>query len=88
MAYINHENIFLIVEKLYYEKLANSKHTDELFKDLVCEDRNMACMLRNCVTCKNRKLKFKTENVRVLNKILIFHQWESKPRIKSLRKKE
>lgn len=87
-ACIKHANIHLIVEKLYYEKLVNSKHSDELFMDLICDDRNMACMLGNCMTCKNRKLKFKTENVRVLDKIQIFLQWDSKAEDKIIKEQK
>lgn len=76
-ACIKHANMELIVSKMFHAKLISAKRPDDLLKELVCDEKNINCMLRRCPKCKENVYNLKTGDVNEVGEI-VFRQWESK----------
>ncbi|CAH1233436.1 unnamed protein product [Diabrotica balteata] len=73
-----HSNVEMICASLYNAKTIPTKKPDELLKAMVCDEKDIDCMLRNCPRCKERTIPVKSEVNENLNKIITYAVWESK----------
>jgi len=71
-----HENVKLRAEKLFRLKAITTQDTNELIKQLVCDDRKYECSYGLCNDCKNRTvLTPETYNEELASERVIYQQW-------------
>lgn len=75
---VQHENMYLLVDKLHAKKLIEQKSSYELCKTLCCEGDHLKekCLERRCSLCINKTMV--TLPTCEENDTIIYHQWVTK----------
>ena len=65
-----HANFSLIIAKLSYLKVLHSNSSHSFIKSVTCDIKNKDCMYRNCINCKNRRVKNVGDET-----VCFYYQW-------------
>lgn len=66
----NHENFSLILEKLSYLKILNSKSSTDFTKSLTCDYLSKSCMYRECINCNEKSISVPNDS-----SATFYYQW-------------
>lgn len=68
-----HTNIELLIKALYNASIISENNSHELVSHLCCEPRNAKCLLRECISCRDKNINYK-EFLNDSN--LIYFKWK------------
>ncbi|KAK0138386.1 ATP-dependent DNA helicase PIF1 [Merluccius polli] len=71
-ACIDHENVKLIVDKLYQRGILQTRSTSDLLAGIACDTSSKQCMYRVCVKCCYQEVEFEGP---LDEEILTWQQW-------------
>ncbi|CAH0558867.1 unnamed protein product [Brassicogethes aeneus] len=71
---ITHANMDLILAALFQVKIISISNHQNLLKIICCNRYNEQCLLRECATCKNKRLLYKEFNNSIQ---IVYKKWES-----------
>jgi hypothetical protein len=70
-----HDNVQLKCDKLHQLKLLDTKYAESVIAQVCCNTDNLHCMHRECESCANRHVPFKTDGAATDNQQVFWWEW-------------